>query len=228
MHSSLLSDCESDWDLKTCHMITSLFCLFIFLLSTRFLLIRHLLSLFLSFLFLLKLPFAIFTFLSSLSFLLAHLLPFAGWRQIALSKEGNKDGGQQILLSFPRHNTHCVCVLGWVGGSGGGGVAHCWTLDSRVICFPVTACDPKNHEWSPVDCWPGACCRRPQREITASSVCSRGQGTQLTAKCSLSCTTYYQLHAFCAGCCCTEFKGHTSDWCFFSMFILVVTLPLVN
>lgn len=81
---------------------------------------------------------------------LTRLLTLSDQRQIVLSKEGNRAGGRQILcFSRGASSYECVYVC----------VAHCWTLDSRVIRFPVTACDLKSHEWGPVDSWPGACCR---------------------------------------------------------------------
>lgn len=97
-----------------------------------------------------------------LSLILLHssslFFSLADRRQIVLSKERNKVGGQQILcLSHGALLRVCVWVRAcvWVHVH----VAHCWIQDSRVIRFPVTACDPKNHEWGPVDSWPGACCR---------------------------------------------------------------------
>lgn len=82
------------------------------------------------------------SFLSSL-FLFSTLRPLSGTRQIVLSEEANRSGGQQILCVSRRASMcvlACVCVC----------VAQYWIWDRRVICFPVTACDPKttSEVWS--------------------------------------------------------------------------------
>lgn len=79
------------------------------------------------------------------------------------------------LLSFPLSIAVCVCMCVCV--------AQCWIRDRTVIRFPVTACDPKNHDWGAVDSWPGACCRERgdgwDLDIIASSdnmAAEEGQG----------------------------------------------------
>lgn len=120
----------------------------------------------------------------SLSLLLIHFLSLAGDRSYC-QRRATKPVVSKSCVFPAAHRSLCVCIC--VHG------AHCWTQDSRVICFPVTACDPKNREWSPVDCWPGACCRQRGKSWHHQTVWQQrpDKGRKIIVKCFPSRKTYY-------------------------------------
>lgn len=153
----------SDWDLQPFKMIAFLFCLFISLslslchsLSasalTRFVFASSVYNLF----FLLfsvhphflSLPlFPLHPFFSS-SFLSASIFPTPSlWHETDTGVGGRQQSWWSAnLLTFLQSTTVCVCVCGTV-------------LDTGQGSHLLSCCSlwPKNHEWGPVDSWPGAC-----------------------------------------------------------------------
>lgn len=124
----------------------------------------------------------VFHFLSFLSslFLFSTLRPLSGTRQIVLSEEANRSGGQQILCVSRGASMcvlACVCVCGTVLDMG---------QESHLLsCHSLW---PKNHKWGLVDSWPGACCRRRGERWDFDVISSSDNIAEKVRKLALMCS----------------------------------------